>query len=277
MSGPSVEVNQGAHGLEAERIRVTAGGTLIVDGVDCTVPAGSLAALIGPNGAGKSTLLRALAALEKPEAGTVRFADEDLHALPRKARARLATLVEQDATTELSLSVEAVVELGRLPHQSLWQGTDPETREIVAESLAAVWMSEFATRDVTSLSGGERQRVLLAKALAQRTSLLLLDEPTNHLDISSQLSVLSLLDGLARGGSTVLAALHDLSLAAAHCDSVIVLHSGRVVAAGPTMQTLTPALIREVYGVRASILQNPVTGRPVIAFSPLESSPTTSH
>ncbi len=129
-------------------------------------------------------------------------------------------------------------------------------------------MTDFADRDVTGLSGGERQRVLLARALAQEPRLLLLDEPTNHLDIAAQLTTLALLRGLAETGVTVLAALHDLTLAAGHADHLIVLAGGRVVAAGPTGETLTPELIGEVYGVVADILHNPRTGRPVVVLSP---------
>ena len=254
-------------GLEASRISVGAGGRLLIDGIDCTVPAGSLSALVGPNGAGKSTLLRALLALPVPDAGAVRFEGEDLLGMPRRARARLAALVEQDASTETAMTAAQVVALGRIPHESLLQAPTPESERIVADALATVGMTEFAGREFATLSGGERQRVMLARALAQQPRLLLLDEPTNHLDIRAQLEAMALLRTHADAGTTVLAALHDLSLAAGHCDHVIVLREGRVVAAGPSAQTLQPALIREVYGVEASVLQHPVTGRPVIAFS----------
>ena len=271
-------------GLEAWGIDVRAGGRLIISGVDCTVVRGSLVALIGPNGAGKSTLLRALAAVERPVAGTISFGDNDLLSLPRKQRARLMAFVEQDAFTELALSVEAVVSLGRLPHESIFQTPDAQSRSIVAAALETTGMLEFRERQFTSLSGGERQRVMLARAIAQQPELLLLDEPTNHLDISAQLETLALLANAAAGSTdgaggagetdgtgsiTVLAALHDLTLAAAWCSSVIVVHEGRVVASGPTRSTLTAELIRDVYGVEATVLENPITGTPVIAFSRL--------
>ncbi|MGK2939657.1 MAG: ABC transporter ATP-binding protein, partial [Solirubrobacteraceae bacterium] len=172
--------------------------------------------------------------------------------------------------TDTAMTVEDVVALGRMPHQSLF-GDDPaDGARIVAESLATVEMTAFAEREFASLSGGERQRVMLARALAQQPRLLLLDEPTNHLDIHAQLAVLGLLGRLAANGVTVVAALHDLSLAATYADHVIVLREGRVVAAGPTGETLRPDLIREVYRVTATVLENPVTKRPVIALSPLD-------
>ena len=263
-------------GLQADRIVVTAGSTLLVDGVSVEVPAGSLTALVGPNGAGKSTLLRALAAVRRPDRGAVLFEQRDLLGMPRRERARLAALVEQDSATDLAMPVTEVVALGRLPHESPWRDDSRDSRAIVTEALATVGMAEFADRDFATLSGGERQRVMLARALAQQPRLLLLDEPTNHLDIGAQLAVLGLLRRLAEGaadagdGMTVLAALHDLGLATAWADHVVVLRQGRVIAAGPTASTLTPALIRDVYGVDAVLLTHPVTGRPVLAVSPAE-------
>jgi iron complex transport system ATP-binding protein len=253
-------------GLEASRVTITSGGSLLVDGVDCTVPPGSLSALVGPNGAGKSTLLRALAAVHRPDSGSVVFGDTDLLAAPRRERARIVAFVEQETGTETAMTVASVVGLGRLPHQSLWSAPADAEVQLAMETAG---VAAFASREFATLSGGERQRVMLARALAQEPSLLLLDEPTNHLDIGAQLGVLGLLHRLAADGMTVLAALHDLGLAATYADHVIVLNHGRVVAAGATAATLTPDLVRDVYGVTASVLVDPATGRPVLAFSPL--------
>ena len=261
----------GTRGLESRGIVIRADGKLLVDGVDCSVPPGSLTALIGPNGAGKSTLLRALAAIDKPDEGEIDFNGAALAGLPRRERARVVALVEQDAQTELPLTVASVVALGRTPHLSVWEGMDATSIAAVDAAIEAVGIGDLRARDFTTLSGGERQRVLLAKAIAQRPSLLLLDEPTNHLDIGAQLATLAHLGRIAASGTTVLAALHDLNLAAAWCDSVIVVAHGRVVASGPVATTLTPQLIREVYGVDATVLEHPATGKPVIAFSELGS------
>ncbi|MDQ1554273.1 MAG: iron complex transport system ATP-binding protein [Microbacteriaceae bacterium] len=256
-------------GLEASRVTIRLDGTLIIDGVDCTVEPGTFSALLGPNGAGKSTLLSVLAAVEKADSGNIRFGGAELREMHRRQRARTVAFVEQEATTELALTVRDVVALGRTPYQSLWSDEGPDDAAIVTRAIELADMAPFASRNFVNLSGGERQRVLLAKALAQQPELLLLDEPTNHLDVSAQLSVLALLAELATTGVTVLAALHDLNLAAAYCDHVVVLRNGRVYAAGPTRSVLTPELVRDVYGVEASVLENPKTGRPVIAFSPL--------
>jgi iron complex transport system ATP-binding protein len=261
----------GAPGLGAHNVSRTIDGRTLIDGVDCTAPAGTLTALVGPNGAGKSTLLRILAGIDRPNQGTVSHAGSDLFRMPRRERARRIALVEQDASTELALSASAVVALGRTPHHSLWSHDSDRDAEIVRVALDRVGMSEYAERDVTSLSGGERQRVQLARALAQEPELLILDEPTNHLDIQAQLSTLELIGGLAAQGMAVLAALHDLGLAAASSDRVIVLSAGRVVAAGETRVVLTAELIREVFNVDAMLIENPLTGRPMLASAALGS------
>ena len=263
------EADAAAAGLDARRVDLRIDGRLIVDGVDCTVAAGTFSALIGPNGAGKSTLLRVLAGVDRPEAGTVRFGPDDLFALSRRQRARLVGFVEQDSGTELSLSVREVVALGRIPHQGFFGDANAEDHAVIESALDAADVRALAERDVTTLSGGERQRVLLARALAQQPRLLVLDEPSNHLDIAAQLAVLGLLRSLASSGVTVLAALHDLNLASAYCDHVIVLRNGVVFAAGPTAEIITPRLVRAVYGVRATVLEHPQTGRPMVAFGPL--------
>ncbi|MFD1715803.1 ABC transporter ATP-binding protein [Amnibacterium flavum] len=253
--------------LEARRVVVRAGGRILIDGVDCTAPTGTLTALVGPNGAGKSTLLRALAAIDRPESGRVEADGSDLFALRRRERAKLAALVEQDAGTDLDSTVFDVVGLGRVPHEGLFGTEDQRGRDIVHEAMATTGTTGFEHRDFSTLSGGERQRVMLAKALAQQTPLLLLDEPTNHLDIAAQLATLQLLRGLTASGTTVIAALHDLTLAAAWAQHVIVVADGQVVAAGPSTDVLTASLVRSVYGVDTTVLTHPVTGAPVLAFS----------
>ncbi|MEO8261423.1 MAG: ATP-binding cassette domain-containing protein [Pseudolysinimonas sp.] len=251
--------------LQVQDVTVRAGSATLVDSASFTAESGTLTAILGPNGAGKSTLLRAVAGIERPASGTVSYDDADLLAMPRRGRARLLALVEQESATELPLTVRSVVGLGRTPHESFLGGRDPDADAAIDAALQTAGVAGFADRIVTELSGGERQRVMLARALAQRPRLLVLDEPTNHLDVAAQLDVLDLLVSLAREGTTVLAALHDLTLAAAHADAVVVLSRGRVVASGATAATLTPELVRDVFGVEAQWLDNPLTGRPLLA------------
>ena len=253
-------------GLTVGDIRVRLGNQPILDGVDLAAPAGQLTGLIGPNGAGKSTLLRAILGLV-PATGTVTFDGTDLLAMPRRARARLAAFVEQSSDSDARLSAREVAMLGRIPFQSVWQAApSPEDEAQVDAALAAVDMTAFADRLYQTLSGGEQQRVQIARALAQQPRLLLLDEPTSHLDLHAQLATLDLLRRHAQAGATVLLALHDLNLAAAFCDSLVVLQGGRPAASGTPDQVLTPALLRTVYGVDATIVRHPRDGRPLIAY-----------
>jgi iron complex transport system ATP-binding protein len=251
--------------VEVRELTVRIADRALVDDVAFDAPAGAFTAVVGPNGAGKSTLLRGLAGIEPSASGMVLHDGVDLLALPRRARARIVALVEQDATTELPLTGRDVVRLGRSPHESLFGGSDPEADAVVADALARAGADAFVERDVTTLSGGERQRVLLARALAQQPRILLLDEPTNHLDLAAQLDMVSLVRTLTAEGVTVIAAVHDLSLAAAHADAVVVLANGHVAAHGATRPTLTPALIHDVFGVRAEWTRNPLTGGPLLA------------
>jgi len=254
---------------EIRSITVRAGGRTLVDDVGFDAPVGRFTALVGPNGAGKSTLLRAIAGIQHAASGIVLLDGHDLLALPRRARARILALVEQDASTELPFTGRDVARLGRSPHESIIGGGDPDADRIVDDALERAGATAFADRDVTTLSGGERQRVLLARALAQQPQVLLLDEPTNHLDLAAQLDVVDLVTRVTAAGVTVIAAVHDLSIAAAQADAVVVLSDGRVAATGPTEATLTPELIRDVFGVAAQWTRNPLTGRPLLAVDRL--------
>ena len=260
-------------GLDAARVSWSAAGRLILDGVDVTAPAGAVTGLLGPNGSGKSTLLRVLAGVQAPSDGgtgpgaRVVFAGTDLLALPRRRRARTLAFVEQEASTDLPVTTLDAVLLGRIPHRSLLAGDSADDRAAARRALDDVGAAHLADREVTTLSGGERQRVHMARALAQEPALILLDEPTNHLDIAAQLDALRLLRDLADHGVTVLAALHDLQLAAQHCDHVVLLSGGHVVAAGDVRDVLVPDVLDPVYGVRTEVLTHPRTGRPVLTFT----------
>jgi len=252
--------------IEVRELSVRMRDRALVDAVAFDAPVAGFTAIVGPNGAGKSTMLRALAGIEPAASGMVLDDGVDLLALPRRARARIVALVEQDATTELALTGREVVRLGRTPYGSALGGGDADAEAVIEAALARAGAAAFARRDVTTLSGGERQRVLLARALAQQPRILLLDEPSNHLDLAAQLDIVRLVRELTAEGVTVIAAVHDLSLAAAHADTVVVLAGGRVAAHGATRETLTPELIHGVFGVRAEWTRNPLTGGPLLAI-----------
>ncbi|MGW2767351.1 ABC transporter ATP-binding protein [Streptomyces sp. NPDC001275] len=248
----------------ARSLAWTASGRAIVDGVTFAVPPGRFTALIGPNGSGKSTVLRLLAGLRRPSSGHALLDGSDVTALKRRDVARRLAFVAQETVSDLDTTVSEVVMLGRAPHRGRAATTEEDNRA-VGQAMAAMGVTLLADRSWASLSGGERQRVNIARALAQQTPALLLDEPTNHLDISHRLDLMEM---LSRTDATVVAALHELDLAARYCDHLVLLHAGRVVAAGPPITVLTPRLLEQVYRVHATVNQGP-DGRPDVRLAPL--------
>lgn len=252
--------------LHLHGLRFIRAGRTVISDIDAVVHPGTVTALIGPNGAGKTTLLHLIAGVLHPDAGGIRFGSDDLVQLPRRQRAIILALGEQDVSTDLSLTAFEAVMLGRTPHQGRFAGPSEADRAATLHALAQVDALQFAERSYGALSGGERQRVNLARALAQDPRLLLLDEPTNHLDIRAQLQALRLARALAGDGVSVIAALHDLNHAAAFADQILVLEGGALVAAGAPAEVLTPRLIETVYGVSADVIEHPRTGRPLVVF-----------
>ncbi|WP_417579614.1 ABC transporter ATP-binding protein [Pelagibacterium sp.] len=255
--------------LVIENATLALEGKTILDDVSFAIRPGRLNALIGPNGAGKSSILRVILGFESSARAHIDFEGSDFHAQSRRARARIAALVEQTAATEQPIEVHDVVMLGRLPHQGMWAAdSEKDDEAIVARAMTRAGVAGFASRRFSTLSGGEQQRVHIARALAQSPRLLLLDEPTNHLDLSAQIAVMNVLRALADEGLTILVTMHDLNLTAAWFDTVIALDRGRLVAQGNPDTVIDSAFVAEVYGVAATIVPNPATGRPMIAYGP---------
>jgi putative ABC transporter, ATP-binding protein len=250
--------------LATQNLGCALGKYPILNGVDLEVPEGEMMALVGPNGTGKSTLLRTLAGLLPIPSGRVLVAGRDLVKLSPLERARTLAMVGQQEETPADLRVAEVVALGLLPHRPPWSGGGRKERNAVAEALEQVSMTAYANRGFHQLSGGEQRRVLLARGLAQRTELLLLDEPTNHLDIRHQHALLRMVRGLGR---TVIAAIHDLDLAATYFDHIVVLNDGGVAADGKPSEVLTPELVGDVFGMAASMVTDPATGEPRLLLS----------
>lgn len=253
--------------LSVQSLAVDVGGRRLVEDVTFECPAGSVTALVGPNGSGKTTVCRTVYRALRPAAGTVRLDGADLHRdLSARAAARRIAAVVQDGAHDVDARVHDVVLVGRTPHlRALGRVGAADTATVLA-CLERVGVAHLRHRAFAALSGGERQRVLLARALAQEPGLLVLDEPTNHLDVAGQLDLLQLVRGLA---VTVLAVLHDLNLAAAAADHLVVVADGRVVTHGPPAEVLTADLLREVFGVHAHCGTNPLTGRLQLSYSPL--------
>lgn len=251
--------------LTATCVSWTVRDRVIVDGVSIEARPGSMVGLLGPNGSGKSSLLRLLAGLRAPSAGVIRLGDDDLASLRRRHIAQRVGVVEQESATDTDPLVRDVIELGRIPHRRSWQPAGRQDVEAVHRAAAATGVLDRLEQPYSTLSGGERQRVQIARALAQEPEVLLLDEPTNHLDVRHQLDVLRL---VRDAEITAIAALHDLNLAAAYCDEIVVLANGRVVSAGPPAAVITEELVAEVYGVKAFVEPHRVTGALTVVWQP---------
>ncbi|WP_432023111.1 ABC transporter ATP-binding protein [Streptomyces parvus] len=257
-------------GLDARDMTIAYDRTDVVHGADLRLPRGRVTALIGPNGSGKSTLLRAVARLHKARTGSVTVAAEagdgtpvDALALSRSDFARRVTLLAQSRNAPAGLSVRDVVGFGRHPYRGRIRGTDPDGVRMVEHALTVTNLTEFADRGVESLSGGQLQRVWFACCLAQDTDVLLLDEPTTFLDLRYQVEILDLVRDLAdTHGVTVGVVLHDLDQAAAVADQVVLLSSGRIVAAGTPAEVYAPERLTDAYGIRIDVELDSPTGIP---------------
>jgi iron complex transport system ATP-binding protein len=246
--------------IEIEDVTVELGEATVLDGVTASVDRGSFVGLVGQNGAGKTTLLRTVAAVVEPESGTVAVDGRDVHSLSSRAASRRVAVVPQDTSLSFDFDVREVVAMGQTPYASRLGGTDAASEDAVEEALRRTEADHLADRSVSEVSGGERQRVLLARALAQDTPVLLLDEPTASLDINHQINTLELVRELTREGKTVVAAIHDLNLAAHYCDELLLLGEGRPIAHGPPESVLTEGHLERGFGTRAAVTRHPITG-----------------
>jgi iron complex transport system ATP-binding protein len=250
--------------VEARAVSFAYGTRPALDEVSFAARAGEFVGLLGPNGAGKSTLVRLVAGLLAPSSGAVRLAGLDPHSAPRRAVARVCALVPQEPRIAWPFTVREAVMMGRAPHQGLLALPDRFDRGAVEGALEACDLAHLATRRLDALSGGERRRVFFARALAQEPRVLLLDEPTAFLDLAHQVAAMRMAQVAARGGLSVVAVLHDLNLAAAACDRLVVLAGGRVVAEGPPAEVLTADRVREVWSVPVWRGENAASGAPVV-------------
>ncbi|MEV4758145.1 ABC transporter ATP-binding protein [Micromonospora sp. NPDC049559] len=243
-----------APAVELVDLRVSLGGARILAGIDLAVAAGEWVTVIGPNGAGKSTLLRAVGGL-LPATGTVNLFGTPSAALSRRERARVVATVAQSPVVPPGMAVFDYVLLGRTPYLRPLGRESAADLAVVAGVLDRLDLARFGSRPLETLSGGERQRVFLARALAQGATLLMLDEPTSALDIGHQQEVLEVVDQLRRdSGLTVLATMHDLSIAGEYADRLVLLDAGRVAAAGTPREVLTEELLATHYRARVRVV-----------------------
>ncbi len=249
--------------IEGATFRYGAGAPPAIEEASLAAAAGEFVGLLGPNGSGKSTLVRVVAGLLAPERGTVRLAGQDPARTSRRQVARTCALVPQEPRLTWPFTVREAVMMGRAARQGLLALPDRLDHGAVEGALRACDLLHLADRRLDALSGGERRRVFFARALAQEPRVLLFDEPTAFLDLGHQVAAMRMAQAAARGGLCVLAVLHDLNLAAAACDRLVVMARGRIVAEGPPAQVLTAERIREVWNVSVWRGEN-ARGAPVV-------------
>ncbi|MYT74501.1 MULTISPECIES: ABC transporter ATP-binding protein [unclassified Streptomyces] len=253
------------HTLQARGLELGYGERRIVSGLDVDVPPGAITVVVGPNACGKSTLLRSMARLLTPADGAVLLDGREVHKMATKDVAAVLGVLPQTPVAPESITVADLVGRGRYPHQGWFRRWTAADDAAVATALHATDVLDLADRPIDELSGGQRQRVWIAMALAQETDVLLLDEPTTYLDISHQLDVLDLLTDLNRErGVTLVVVLHDLNLACRYADHLIAMKDGRVVAEGAPSAIVTESLVDEVFGLRSTVVPDPVSGTPLI-------------
>lgn len=222
----------------------------ILKGIDICLKQGEFLGIIGPNGSGKSTFLKCIYRVQKPSEGKIFFNGQLIDELSYRQSALMLAVVEQHSSCSFEFSVLDVVLMGRSPHKKMLERDNEEDYHRVRESLKAVGLEGFEKRNFSTLSGGEQQRVILARALTQESECLVLDEPTNHLDIKYQMEIMDVVKSL---NHTVIAAIHDLNMAALYCDRIIAVREGKIVGSGTPQELLTSDFIKRLYDVDCKV------------------------
>jgi iron complex transport system ATP-binding protein len=251
--------------LQTQALCWQSAAAYIVRDVSLHVAEGELVGLIGPNGSGKSTLLRMIYRVLQPTSGGVTADGHDIWRLSARDNARRMAVLAQEDGSEFGFSAREVVLMGRTPHKTPFERDSEADLALVDQALRRVGATHLADRTFATLSGGEKQRVLIARALTQQAGLLVLDEPTNHLDVRYQFEIMNLIRSL---GTSAIAALHELHIAAHYCDRLYLLQAGQIVAHGTPAQVLTAETIAAAYRVRAHVHLHPHSGKPRIDFLP---------
>lgn len=248
--------------LRAESLSAGYERKTILEDVSLSIATGRMTVLIGPNGSGKSTLLKTMARILAPSAGAVLLDGKEIHSTKSREVARKLGLLPQGPIAPEGLTVRELVGQGRFPHQGLVRQWTREDADAVEKAMARTLITEFADRPVDSLSGGQRQRCWIAMVLAQETDLLLLDEPTTFLDLKVQVDLMELLGELAhRDGRTLVVVLHELSLAAAYADHLVMMKNGRIAHAGRPEDVFTADRLKHVFDLDAKIVRDTESGQ----------------
>lgn len=250
--------------IEAKRLSIGYGDHEVVTDLDLMIPDKKITTIIGPNGCGKSTILKTLARLLKPSSGTAFLDGKAIQQQSTKEVAKKVAILPQAPHAPEGLTVKELVSYGRSPYQKGFGRLQTSDWEVIYQALEQTHLIEEANRPVHSLSGGQRQRVWIAMALVQETDILLLDEPTTYLDMAHQLEVLQVLETLNKDHHrTIVMVLHDLNHAARFADYMVAVHEGVIVQKGTAEEVLTEKVLRDVFQVDATIVQDPKTNKPV--------------
>ena len=249
--------------IDVRDVSMFLGGKEILTHLNLSLKNKEFVGLIGPNGSGKSTFLKCVYRTLKPTGGAIFFDGAPMDALSYRDSAQKLSVVAQHNVYSFDFAVLDIVLMGRAPYKKMLDRDGPEDYEIARRALATVGLAGFEERSFATLSGGEQQRVILARALTQQTGCMILDEPTNHLDVKYQMEIMDIVKSLRL---TVMAAIHDLNIAALYCDRLIALKEGKIIGMGTPRELLTAAFIRRLYDVEARVETLPSTGRRYVIY-----------
>lgn len=235
----------------------------ILDDINLTIDEGGIYGIIGPNGSGKTTLLKNIARCLMPEKNSIHLGDKDLTQFSNKSLAKEISYVPQNTDMEFEFSVMDMVLMGRSPYIKRLQSESSNDIEIAKNAMEMTNTWDLRDKNINMISGGERQRTVIARALAQKANIMLLDEPVSQLDLHHQLEIMDILKRLAiENKVTVVMSIHDLNIAAQFCDRLILMDKGKIFKEGMPNEIIKEDIVYSVYGVKAIVMKNPITGTP---------------
>jgi iron complex transport system ATP-binding protein len=253
------------YGIKIEKLSFAYNEDLVLKNIDLEFVKAGFTSIVGPNGSGKSTLLKQISGILKPSQGSLAIHGIDIEKISKKDVAKLMAVVPQNTALEFDYKVMDVVLMGRYPYISRFKGETPKDREIAMENMKYTNTYQFKDRNFNQLSGGERQRVILAQALTQQPKILLLDEPISHLDLQHQIEIMTLIKKLSMDQQlTVVAVLHDLNIAAAYSDYIVMMKNGELACQGTPVEALTAQNISKVFNIKVEVEVSTHTNKPYI-------------
>ncbi len=245
--------------IEIQRLNFKINDNIILRDISLTVKPGEFVGLIGPNGAGKTSLLKCINGINRAE-GIVKIKGRNIFRQSDKKLAADIALMHQNTSISFPFPAIEIVLMGRYPYLKRLQRESREDYKIAKRNMEYTDTDKFESSPITEMSGGERQRVLFAKTLTQETDIILLDEPTASLDITYQEQIFKYSRELSEQGTTIIAAIHDLKIAAKYCTRLVLLSEGSITADGNPEEVLTSEHLSRVYGINALVYRNRITG-----------------